>query len=395
MNDENNNEVENEVEKQVFSNYRKTASIVLTVMTIIVFFWKYLAFIPLGAIMISGGLIVGVVPLITNLFYWSILITLIADIRALYLYIKYILESFANKKRVRSIILAIILIAVIILFRTQENFMNDTFISLTYSILLVTCMTIIPVVRAILDLINIWKKYKKEKKDKKKSIIKTIAIILIICATQVLMVFYSYFITVITVSELRYHEISEIFALKEKKQKVVHEDNTISNPHISSPQRNMDIVFDSKKLREDWITSTDKYNPAIKGTTVYSFENDINLNSDKKDLEYMKVCFQLKDDLTNFVPIEDKEENYSMIDSYLIASSKMEIRLKPGVELKNKYYTLRLNRYDKDFNVQTHCKYIFEPVAEVGTDYKGRQVIFINYDNVYALGTLENIEIIL
>lgn len=383
----------NKIEKETFASYRKIASGLLTAIVIITFFWKYMPAILLGITLLFGSLGVVIVPSITNIAVLLIIATILIDIRALYLYIKYTLDLFVKKKRIRSILLAIILIAVVVLFRIQENFMQEKFVLLTYSILLVTCMSIIPIIRTILDLIRIWKNYKTEKKDLRKNVIKTVAIIIVIVATQAIMGTYSYFVTNIAIEEFKTSDFSEIFALKKKKETVAETNNT--NLHISESQRNIDATFTEKKLREDWITISNVYNEKVKGATNYTFKNDINLKTDEKNLKYMKVCFQLKDDLTNFVPVEDKEENYNMIDSYLIASSVMEITLKPGVQLENKYYTVRFNRYDENFNIQANCKYIFEPVAEIGTDSKGRQVIFVNYKDVYPLGELKNIEFIL
>lgn len=388
------------LEKQVYSTYRQIASILLTLITIIIFFWKYLVLVPVGIVALLGSLTI--FNMSYSLFSISIVLTLAIDVRTLYTYIRYILESFVNKKRVRSIILAIILVGVIALFKTQESFMNETFITLTYTILLVTGATIAPVIRSILDIIKIWKKYKKEKNDgkksKTKSIILTITVIAVVVVTQLFMGILSYALTTSTIHTIKHYTFKEIFSVKERKisDKELFEENTISNPHISESQRNLNIVFaPSSKLREDWITNIYKYNDRQKGASNYTFRNDINLHSDEKVLSYMKVCFQLDDDLANFIPVEDDEKNYNKIDSYLIASSVMQITLKPGVELENNYYTLRLNRYDEDFNISTDCKYIFEPVAEVSKDSEGRQVIYVNYDTYYPLGELKNIELIL
>lgn len=384
------------LEKQIYSTYRQIASILLTILTIIIFFWKYLVLVPVGIVALLGSLTI--FNMSYSLFAISILLTLAIDVRTLYTYIRYILESFVNKKRVRSIILAIILVGVIALFKTQESFMNETFITLTYTILLVTGATIAPIIRSILDIVKIWKKYKKEKNDgkkfKTKSIILTITVIAVVVVTQFFMGILSYALTTSTIHTIKHYTFKEIFSVKEDKE--ISSENTILNPHISESQRNLNIVFaPSSKLREDWITNTYKYNDRQKGASNYTFRNDINLHSDEKVISYMKVCFQLDDYLANFIPVEDDEKNYNKIDSYLIASSVMQITLKPGVELENNYYTLRLNRYDEDFNISTDCKYIFEPVAEVSKDSEGRQVIYVNYDTYYPLGELKNIELIL
>ena len=382
-----------DVEKQTFNTYRVIASIVLTILTIVIFFWEYVAAIPIVVLMFFTFL----TTIITNIPLLSIVIILLVDIRSLYTYIKYALDCFSNKKILKGLILAVILIAVVTLFRIQEQIMNHKFVVLTYSILLVTCAIIIPIVRGILDLVKIWKKYKQGKEKKVHAIIMTIVIVIVLGVTQFFMGLYSYFVIANEISQLKNSSFSEIFKPKEIKAKEDIMLNVVENPHISEAQRNSNISFaPNSKLKEEWITSERKYNAGQKSAMNFTFKNKINLdNNGDNEVSYMKLCFQLNEDLTNYIPVEENEEYYNKIDSYLIASTVMEITLKPGVELKNKYYTLKLNRYDENFNIKANCSYIFEPVAEIGVDSEGRQVIYVKYNDYYNLGGLNNIEFIL
>ena len=327
--------MENE-EKLVFSRYRKIASGLLTFITIIAFFWDYMALIPIVILFIVGSLGTAVLPVVTNIITLSILIAIIMDIRALYLYIKYILESFNKKKRVRSILLAVILIAVVIFFRVEDSIMNTKFVTLTYYILILTCISIIPIVRTILDLVGIRKKYKEQKETKKNSIIKAVVLIILIIVTQCFMLLYSGILAKGLVEEIKNSNYSELFAVKEKKKsKPVTSTSIVSTPHISEIQRNTNIIFSpSSELKEEWISSI--YKSGEKGEQNYTFKNLMKLHNNNKKLSYMKVCFALNENCTNFVPVEDEEENYNKIDSYLISSNMMEITLKPDVKLENK-----------------------------------------------------------
>lgn len=385
-----------EIEKDVFNKY---LSAILTIIVIITFFWKYVALIYVGIVLVVMSFGKIVISLITSsnpsiiITILSVLLILIVDIRSLYLYIKYILESFSKKKRIKSILLTLILIAVIALFITEEYFMNTKFIALSNYILIITCINIIPIIRTIIDLVKINKNNKNNKRNK---IVKTTIMIIILIITQFFMMLYSYAVTNGIINVLKRSSFSDIFALKEERNVNNVTNNTISNAHISDVQRNLNITFLPKsKLKEEWISLENQYNAQQKGATNYTFENKINLKSNKNEVSFMKVCFQLKNDLKNYVPVEENEENYNKIDSYLVASSIIQITLKPGVELKNKYYTVRFNRYDENYNLTTNYSYIFEPVAEIGIDSEGKQVIEINYDKTYMLGELKNIEIIL
>lgn len=97
----------------------------------------------------------------------------------------------------------------------------------------------------------------------------------------------------------------------------------------------------------------------------------------------------------NFVPINGHTENYSKIKSYKVYSSGMEITLQDGVFVTNKYYTLRLNRYDKEFTIQKSVDYyyLFEPVVTMTRNSTGNTVLEIKFPQTFLLKDLKNIEL--
>lgn len=88
-----------------------------------------------------------------------------------------------------------------------------------------------------------------------------------------------------------------------------------------------------------------------------------------------------------------------MIKSYKIYSTGISITLQDSVKLKNKYYTLRINRYNKEHLIEenkTNNKYFytFEPVVTQMTDSNNNIVLEFRYSDTYKLEDLSNIEIL-
>ena len=66
------------LEKQVYNTYRQIANILLTFITIIIFFWKYLVLVPVGIVALLGSLTI--FNMSYSLFAISIFLTSIASV---------------------------------------------------------------------------------------------------------------------------------------------------------------------------------------------------------------------------------------------------------------------------------------------------------------------------
>ena len=99
----------------------------------------------------------------------------------------------------------------------------------------------------------------------------------------------------------------------------------------------------------------------------------------------------------NFIPVVDDIKEYSAINNYSINNNYLTITLKEGVTLKNKDYTLRVNRYNNsNLNISNDRMlyyYDYEPVVTNSESSEGIN-LQISLGSNYNIETLKNIEVI-
>lgn len=153
-------------------------------------------------------------------------------------------------------------------------------------------------------------------------------------------------------------------------------------------EKNIDIIIKGEK-NEEIIENTEK---SINDTkTVFKFKNNVKVPSTTNELSSFKILLANIDD--NYVPVTDDINQYETIESYEVSNTGVRIILKNGISLKNKDYTLRINRYDEEFNVLNSYYYEYEPIV---TEYNNNDQITldIKFENTYTINELKNIEII-
>ncbi len=164
-------------------------------------------------------------------------------------------------------------------------------------------------------------------------------------------------------------------------------------------EKNEDVVI-SGTLMAEMVNSIDKYF-IDKDTEYFTFENELIEKNEIKnrELESFKMLLAYDEETQNYVPILEDLDEYELINSYKVYSTGLEITLEDNVTLKNEDYSLRINRYDSNFNTRknwtnTRYFYEYEPVVETMTDSKNRTVLYIKFDMNYTVRELNNIEII-
>lgn len=167
---------------------------------------------------------------------------------------------------------------------------------------------------------------------------------------------------------------------------------------ITNTEKNENIKFEVNTTLDNSIVENVKSQNVDSQSSTFVFENNLKLqNNTAENLDKFKICFVYDKTSNNFIPAKSDQENYDKIESYKIYSSGLQITLKSGIsKLEKNYYTMRINRYDSDFNIinTSEYSYIFEPVVTQNTDSKGRIVLDMKFNQTYILKQLKNIEII-
>lgn len=167
---------------------------------------------------------------------------------------------------------------------------------------------------------------------------------------------------------------------------------------ITNTEKNENIKFEVNTTLENSIVENVKSQNVDSQSSTFVFENNLKTKKNtSENLDKFKICFVYDKTSNNFIPAKSDQENYDKIESYKIYSSGLQITLKSGIsKLEKNYYTMRINRYDSDFNIinTSDYSYIFEPVVTQNTDSKGRIVIDMKFNQTYILKQLKNIEII-
>ena len=167
---------------------------------------------------------------------------------------------------------------------------------------------------------------------------------------------------------------------------------------ITNTEKNENIKFEVNTTLDNSIVENVKSQNVDSQSSTFVFENNLKTKKNTaENLDKFKICFVYDKTSNNFIPAKSDQENYDKIESYKIYSSGLQITLKSGIsKLEKNYYTIRINRYDSDFNIinTSDYSYIFEPVVTQNTDSKGRIVLDMKFNQTYILKQLKNIEII-
>lgn len=167
---------------------------------------------------------------------------------------------------------------------------------------------------------------------------------------------------------------------------------------ITNTEKNENIKFEVNTTLDNSIVENVKSKNVDSQSSTFVFENNLKTKKNTaENLDKFKICFVYDKASNNFIPAKSDQENYDKIESYKIYSSGLQITLKSGIsKLEKNYYTMRINRYDSDFNIinTSDYSYIFEPVVTQNTDSKGRIVLDMKFNQTYILKQLKNIEII-
>lgn len=167
---------------------------------------------------------------------------------------------------------------------------------------------------------------------------------------------------------------------------------------ITNIEKNENIKFEVNTTLDNSIVENVKSQNVDSQSSTFVFENNLKTKKNTaENLDKFKICFVYDKTSNNFIPAKSDQENYDKIESYKIYSSGLQITLKSGIsKLEKNYYTMRINRYDSDFNIinTSDYSYIFEPVVTQNTDSKGRIVLDMKFNQTYILKQLKNIEII-
>ena len=131
----------------------------------------------------------------------------------------------------------------------------------------------------------------------------------------------------------------------------------------------------------------------------YTFENEVNIEKGKETtLDNLRILFIYNNEKNNYIPYVENTGELRKIKSYKIYSTGMSITLKDDITLNKKDYTIRVNRYDENLKIKeekdSNYYYKYEPVATELEDANGNVVIEFEFENIYKLKDLKNIEII-
>lgn len=132
----------------------------------------------------------------------------------------------------------------------------------------------------------------------------------------------------------------------------------------------------------------------------YTFENSIIMENKQKNshIENMKIMFIFDEELQNYIPVVENEQELSKIKEYKIYSTGLQVTLEDNVQIDKKDYTIRLNKYDENLKANeekgTNYYYEYEPVVTELKNSNGNIVLEFKFDNIYTVKNLKNIEII-
>lgn len=184
----------------------------------------------------------------------------------------------------------------------------------------------------------------------------------------------------------------------EEKQIKIHIER-YSLEQKSNQEKNEDIVLKGTKNTEI-VKNVNKYG-TDKNSNSFCFTNKIQVNSnDMQEIEKFNLLFVYDKKIQNYVPVLEDVQECAFIESYKVYNSGIEITLNKGVKLSNTEYTLRINRYNDEMQVEDReitdnaYYYDYEPVVTKMEGYENRIVLEIRFDRSYTIEELKNIEVI-
>lgn len=167
---------------------------------------------------------------------------------------------------------------------------------------------------------------------------------------------------------------------------------TVDN--YSKKEKNEDIVL--KGIKNDTIVKNVNYYVS-EDHESFVFENQLDVENIAKDnaVKAFKVLFVYDKEKNNFLPVVEDIREYELMDSYIVYQSGIDIYLKEDIDIENKDYTIRINRYDDNLKLTNHSTfYEYEPVVTEMTAYKNRKVLEMRFNREYSIDEVKNIEII-
>lgn len=168
----------------------------------------------------------------------------------------------------------------------------------------------------------------------------------------------------------------------------------IAEKNINEEKNSNIIILGNKNSKI--IENVSKYVSSNK--EGFCYENKLNTNTklNSKELYNFKLLLVYDKEIDNFVPVINSEEDINFLQDYKVYQNGIDITLQEGVTIKNKDYTLRLNRYNEKLETSkssSFYNYEYEPVVTEMSSSKG-PVLEFDFDSSYTFEMLKNIEII-
>ena len=169
-----------------------------------------------------------------------------------------------------------------------------------------------------------------------------------------------------------------------------------ANTTVKEEKNEKIVLFGNK--RADLIKNTKSEN-VTPDSTNFVLDNSLTISSSvPKNISDLRLLLVYDDTTKNFVPVVDNTSNISMIFSYKVTSTSLEIVLNDNTSLNVPDYTIRLNRYDDNIqipeNKNLNYYYYYEPGVTTSKNNVGQTVLTIDFDNTLSLDKIKNIEII-
>lgn len=191
-----------------------------------------------------------------------------------------------------------------------------------------------------------------------------------------------------------------IFSYSTNGNIIINIERYVSKETKSNEKNDSIIITGDKKT--DIIECVDRQYTSDE--RYFSLKNKVNVNTENTNLliQTLKLLLVYDKEMKNYVPVGSDTQDYEYIESYTVCNGGVEIELKNGTYLKNKDYTLRINRYGDDLtvlerqnsNVNTRYYYKYEPVVTETTNSDGNVVLNVEFDMAYSVNGLKNIEVI-
>lgn len=162
-------------------------------------------------------------------------------------------------------------------------------------------------------------------------------------------------------------------------------------------EKNEDIVLAGTK-RTDLIKNTKAEN-VTSDSTNFVLDNSLTIASSMpSNISDLRLLLTYDSATNNFVQVVENTGNISMIFSYKVTSTRLEIVLNDNTSLNVPDYTIRLNRYDDNLQIPKNKNYnyyyYYEPGVTTSKNNVGQTVLTIDFNETLSLDKIKNIEII-